>query len=321
MRKTLLLVVGIFCFVFIQAQDFTHSVKRYSKVHDNNKYVITEYVYADGHLENFITSLPISQTKKLRSADQVNKLSKNIEWDENSSLEGLQQGHHSIESIENAFNNAIVQTENQLDLEDGSLGKIRLNSDFLDMTKEKQSFVLINKVITAFSEASLFSDLLPLEGIERNICKDSKAEALANLGSCKAKSANTAEQIGYENIEFSEHMKNNGIFLTNGEEELVSTHIRAIYNWIFADQFTGWYNRSLILNKAKKDDFNNIGTEGLMGLGEEQGELLKNIVDNPTFKDATSIVFQQVDPTKNAKYAFELIEVKPSLTAVMAADE
>jgi len=320
MKKTLILAVVTLCVVFTHAQEATHSVKRYSKVHDDSKYVITEYVYEDGHLENFITSLPLKEMRKLRSIDPANKLSKNIEWDENSTLVGLQQGLNDAEAIENAFNNALLETESQLSLTPGTLGKIRLNSDFLTLKKERQSFVLINKVISALSESSPFEDLIPIEGIERKICEDSKSLAEANLNG-STKTANSAEKIGYENVEFSEHINNNGIFLTNGEDELALTHIRAIYNWIFADQFTGWYNRNLILNKAKKDDYKNIGAEGLMGLGEAQGSLLNKIVDNPTFKDATSVVFQQVDPVKNSKYAFELIEIKPSLTAVVAADE
>ena len=320
MKKALTITIGVLCIVFTQAQDATHSVKRYSKVHDDSKYVITEYVYKDGHLENFITSLPVKEMRKMRFIDPVNKLSKNIEWDENLTLVGLQQGSAQTDAIENAFNNALSQTESQLSLNPGTLGKIHLNYDFLELEKERQSFVLINKVISALSEATVFEDLIPIEGIERKICNDSKSLALAKLKGEKS-GANSAEKIGYENVEFSEHMNNSGIFLTNGEDELALTHIRAIYNWIFADQFTGWYNRNLILNKKKIDDYKSAGEEGLMGLGEIQGTLINTIVDNPTFKDAVSVVFQQVDPVKNSKYAFELIEIKPSLTAVVAADE
>ncbi|GLR19200.1 hypothetical protein [Portibacter lacus] len=327
MKWSYTLALSVLFIVFTYAQSDSPVIKRYAKVHQDKKYIITEYVYPDGHLENYITSVPVSQLRKLNAQDPLLKASKNIYWDENTDKEGFQVKMNSTVGIQKAFNNALAETEAQLNLDKGTLGSIHLDADFLSYSTEKQSFVLINEVINAISKSKEFSSLIPLEAVDKNISKDSKKLA-QNLMTTGTSNKNTsAEKIGYRNIEFSEHVKNDGVFLSNGEDEIAIPHIQAIYNWMFADEYTGWYNRKLLINRNSKngsnglkDDFQLKGIEGFMGIGIATGQFMDVIIDNPTFEKATSVVFQLVDPIEGSRYGYQIIETEDTRSAIIVAE-
>lgn len=328
MKRVFTLVLILCGIISTQAQVDSPIIKKYSKIYEGKKYIISETVYNDGHIENYITSIPTTEMRKLKVKNSKIQNLKNIEWDEDASTEGLQISYNDIFAIQKAFNNALSQTEKQLGYPNGTMDNINLGPDFLNKSREVQSFELINKVINSLATVKEFVDLLPLEGVDKNICKES--EMLAG-NSLQGQSA-SKKKIDFRNFEFLNHTKNDAIFLTNGEYPTQVPHIQAIYNWVFADQFTGWYNRELVLNKVKdhgtkglKDDYNLIGNEGVIGIGVNYGTVVNEIIANPTLGKALAVTMQLVDPTSNSKYAFELLneinDTKSIGGSILAVDE
>ncbi len=305
---TLILIIsGIFT---LSAQTNSPVIKKYSKIHKEKKYVITETIFADGHIENYITSVPLADLKKIKVKETLVLPQRNIDWDENANEKGLQISLSGVDAIESGFNNALLRTEEQLGLPEGQIERISLGDDFMILKPEVQSLVLINSVIKALASADEGNNLIPLEGVDKGISADAKGQAENTLGA-----RNHTTQYNYIDFEYAEHMKNDAIFLTNSDQEIAMPHIQAIYNWLFADQYTGWYNRRLLLNKEKNngpkglnDDFNLEGAEGYIGVGVAYGKIVDEIIANPTFEKASAVCLQLVDPTSKSKYAFEMIQ-------------
>ncbi|WP_235296704.1 hypothetical protein [Portibacter marinus] len=307
------LTLYILSTLYIAAQ--TASTKYMSKIFQDKKYVITETVFEDGHREQFITSVPLAETKKLKATDKLDNI-KNIPWDDNSSLEGHQKNVNSIQSIENAFNNALSSMESQLSLSEDAFEKIVLEEEFLSLETGDQVLTLLNKIVNAVASSPEFEGYIPLEGVDRGVTQHSNAIAQGLLEEDGDGPKAISDVIGLRNIEFSEHYRNDGIFVTNGEDPIAHPQIQALYQWLFADAHTGWFNRELILNQARNysskglnDDYHVPGAEGLIGIGTAYKPILEHILINPTFEMATTVVLQIVDPLKNSKYAFGIDKV------------
>lgn len=327
MKRVLTLALVIVCAFSISAQSDSPVVKKYSKIHKDKKYIISETVFGDGHIENYITSVPVSELRKLKLKQDQAFYARNIEWDEDSNKAGLQMTFADIFAIQKAFNNALTATETNLGYQEGTMERIELSTDFLQLKPEVQSLQLINKVINALATVNEFKEYLPLEGVDKNISAEAKSTANASLEG----KVDVQKSYDYENFEYIQHMKNDAIFLTNSEDAVAIPHIQAIYNWMFADQYAGWYNRELIFNKNKNngakglnDDYALLGSEGFIGVGVSYGKVVNEIIANPTFDKASAVCLQLVDPTSNSKYAFELLQEtnnKMQKTSILAVDE
>ena len=204
--------------------------------------------------------------------------------------------------------------------------RIEIDVDFFNKTEQEQSLTLVNKVIESLSSVKRFSNLLPLESADKKIAENSKEIASSLLKNGQVSGQTAGEMLGFRNVEFTEHFKNDAVFLTNSEDEIGMPHIQAIYSWIFADAHTGWYNRDLLINSHKNngskglnDDFNQEGKEGIIGVGIAQGNFIESVILDPTFEKATSVVFQMVDPLKNSKYKFEIQELSTNYETDVAA--
>ncbi len=309
--------------LLVSAQN--NATKRYAKIHQDKKYIITETIFDDGHKEQYITSVPLSETRKMKVKGELPRL-KNIDWDERMDVAGNQKSANGPLAIEKAFNNALTQTEKQLGLAEGSFGRIEIDVDFFNKGEQEQSLTIVNKVIASLSTVERFSSLLPLESVDKKISDNSKKIASSLLANGKSTNQTAAEMLGFRNVEFSEHFKNDAVFLTNSETEIGMPHIQAIYSWIFADAHTGWYNRGLLINSHKNnsskglnDDYMQEGKEGIIGVGIAQGAFIESVILDPTFEKATSVVFQMVDPLKNSKYKFEIQELSTNYETDVAA--
>lgn len=314
---TLILLCGIFS---VNAQGTL--VKKYAKVHDDNKYIISETVFEDGHIESYVTHFPLAEMRKMTVKSTLNLPAANIEWDENTATEGYQKTFADAAAIEQAFNNALAQAEQQVNLTENTFGRIQLEPAFFEQATEAQSFVLINKVLEAFAKADGYQDILLLEGVDHTLNKNSEKTANSSL-----QGVNDQVDIDYANFEFANRIKNTAIFLTNGEQNVAIPHIRAVYNWIFADRHSGWYNRNLIFNTDKNngtaglnDDYNIPGQEGYIGVGIVYGELMDAIVHNPTLERATAVSLQLLDPVRNSNYEFDIMDNYQN-KSILAVDE
>ena len=199
-------------------QNETVAVHKYSKIDNGVKYIISESVFADGHVENLITSVPLNTIKELRSIPNNTLANKNIEWDENANSEGLQITLANAEAIENAFNNALMKTETYRSYATGTFGRITLDTNFISLTDEDQTLILINKVIAAITYTNEIGELMTVNEME-----------------------------SYAALENVNKVANQYIFLSNGAHEIAYPHIQSIYNSMFADQYAGWYNRKLLV--------------------------------------------------------------------------
>ena len=323
-------------FLFGNFSSFTQSldpvITKYSKIHDGTKYIISETVFADGHLENYISSVPVAELRQLKSKSSVVLNTKNIHWDEDLGIDGLQISYKDVSAVQNAFNNALKNTEKELGYAVHSLGRISLKDDFLEQGEEIQSFILINKVIDALAQSDDFKSLINIEGVAKSITESSKTEAQNILKTGINYKENPARAYSYNDVEFGDHSQNTAIFLTNSDTDIAMPHVQAVYNWMFADQYTGWYNRTLLFNSQKnnsseglKDDFNINGAEGYLGLGVAYGKVVEHIVVNPTFAKASAVCLQLVDPRSDSRYTFELLfeinNMKVINHTVLATDE
>lgn len=289
-------------------------ITKYSKIHDGTKYIISETVFADGHLENYISSVPVDKLRHLKSNSSIVLNTKNIHWDEDLKTAGLQISYKDVSAVEGAFNNALTNTEKELGYAENTLGRISLKENFLEKGEEIQSFILINKVIDALAQSVDFKALINIEGVAKSITESSKTEAQNILQTGINYKENTDKEFSYKDVEFGDHSQNTAIFLTNSDIDIAMPHVQAVYNWMFADQYTGWYNRTLLFNSQKNnsakglnDDFNITGANGYLGLGVAYGKVVQHIVVNPTFSKASAVCLQLVDPRSDSRYAFELL--------------
>jgi hypothetical protein len=272
------------------AQNNSPVIKRYSKIHMDKKYIISETIYSDGHIDNFITSVPLTDLRSLRANNAVVKTT-NINWDEDKDQAGLQITYANVNAIEDAFNNAIADTEAQLNYVDGTFNRIALGSEFLNLKEEIQSQILLEKVVSALASAEIFT-----------------ANEKVNINSNKE--------------------LNDAIFLTNGEYDVALPHIQAIYNWVFADQYTGWYNRNLLLNSEINKNsrgfklIDQLGNQNLVS--SSYAEIVNSIIANPTFGNSASISLHSSSKNNNQKLAMEILhnEINAEITTpLISGDE
>ena len=277
-------------------QNETVAVHKYSKIDNGVKYIISESVFADGHIENLVTSVPLNAIKKLRSIPNNTLANKNIEWDENANSEGLQITLANSKAIENAFNNALKKTEGYRSYASGTFGRINLDPNFIKLSDEEQTLVLINKVIAAITYTNELGELMTIDEMP-------SYTALENVSKVAA---------------------NQYIFLSNGEHEIAYPHIQSIYNSMFADQYAGWYNRKLLVKAFQNANAGKLNGQYDINRIDEQldvNELLKDIIANPTFEKAATVSLKLADPTNNTEYSVQVIQDVNKIDLVSAIDE
>lgn len=276
-------------------QNETVAVHKYSKIDNGVKYIISESVFADGHVENLITSVPLNTIKELRSIPNNTLANKNIEWDENANSEGLQITLANAEAIENAFNNALMKTETYRSYATGTFGRITLDTNFISLTDEDQTLILINKVIAAITYTNEIGELMTVNEME-----------------------------SYAALENVNKVANQYIFLSNGAHEIAYPHIQSIYNSMFADQYAGWYNRKLLVKAFQNANAGKLNGQYDINKIDDQldvNELLNNIIANPTFEKAATVSVKLADPKINNQYSVQVIQDINKIDLASAIDE
>ena len=276
-------------------QNETVAVHKYSKIDNGVKYIISESVFADGHVENLITSVPLNTIKELRSIPNNTLANKNIEWDENANSEGLQITLANAEAIENAFNNALMKTETYRSYATGTFGRITLDTNFISLTDEDQTLILINKVIAAITYTNEIGELMTVNEME-----------------------------SYAALENVNKVANQYIFLSNGAHEIAYPHIQSIYNSMSADQYAGWYNRKLLVKAFQNANAGKLNGQYDINKIDDQldvNELLNNIIANPTFEKAATVSVKLADPKINNQYSVQVIQDINKIDLASAIDE
>lgn len=294
MKFLLVLTITISSFANLSSQSFNHLVKRSAKFRADSKYIITEYVFEDGHLEIFITSVPLTEFKNNETNKVLDEITENIEWDEDLEQAGFQMSLENEASISSAFNNALRMLEIQFEVEKGKLGMLNFDDDFLQLNEDQQSSLLINKLIAALSKIEEVIDLPLYEGINSKHLPQSKGVATINTRS-NEQLVETETNRCYKP---EQTPKITGFFATNRQEGLKHMNIRAIYNWFFADAYTGWHNRGLILKRNAFDDHETTYSKKNLEVERSSLKMLEEIIDNPTLKASSVVTFQTAGPSK-----------------------
>ncbi len=232
-------------------------IKKFSKIQQDNKFIISESIFESGVVENYITTVPMVELKKAKNLNHNLGWIRNIEWDENLNQKGCQITLNGISSIEKAFNNALTLLEERSKSPQETMKRIHLEENFLCLSPSEQSNSIIAKIRESLSSMDDYKVLI---------------------------------EIGPNN----NSIKNQAYFLTTNNEKIVYPHIRAIYNWVFADQLSGWHNRNLILSGDRNESSNEIILVE-QSIFEDENELTKivmeTIISNPNFENGTYVSF------------------------------
>jgi hypothetical protein len=319
MKFILALTLSVSSFLASNAQSGSHAVKRYARFHNDSKFIITEYVFDDGHLDNYLTAVPLTEFREGSSEQLLSEITDNIEWDEDIKADGFQMTLKNETAISSAFNNALRTLEIRLGIAQGEIGSISLSNSFLELGEDEQSYLLINEVIRALNKTERFSALQPFD--ERKSAVLPISEKVNESVEVRKVQSNkvASDQLSYDDLQEKENQISNALFATNGQEDLKHVNIRAIYNWIFADAYTGWYNRDKILSSNRLDKYSKPSINDL--IGPNINVKIEEIIDNPTMKEAMAVSFQVVEPAEGSKYVFKFKSIKPSLTSELAADQ
>ncbi len=277
-----LLSIAIFSIFAFTIYSQSSTIKRYGKVKNGFKYVITENVFDDGHKESLITCVSIPLLTTLKNASQHTLASENIEWDEDLTKEDLQLTLASKEAIESAFNNALRRVETSNSYEQGVLGQIVLPTDFLSKSKSNQSHLLLSELMGVVeTEIELNS------GQERTCSQKLENRSVSNILNSKT------------------------YLISNGEEEIKGVHIRSLYNIFFADSYSGWANRTAILNAYRNQDSRKLMAHVNISSQINHGDfnmILDDIIADPTFDKGAKITINLVNHIPASNYTFELIQ-------------
>lgn len=246
-------------FFTLSAQEGTHAVKRYSKVIDDFRYLVTAYVFEDGHVENYISRLSLKTSLKEVNSKDYNRFTKNIEWDESNEVSGLQMTMRNESVIENAFNNAFRQAEAQKEIPSHSFGSITLDSKFLKMGKKEQSIVLLQQINDAFT----------------------KHEGRATPPDAQEEEKDDSEIFAF--------------FVSNEVNDIPHANVRAIYNWIFADAYGSWTIQKKLMNANMIARLKEAEAKPIYDEKNNNKFDISKIINNPTLKIKNSIAYQVAD--------------------------